>query len=98
MGPSGRAGGPVKKNMRAEDIEDVSASRREDPSRCSQPAVVQILSATWFIHRLFTTRVHENGTHMCSRVYRDMYESKELVNGHRHHMPGKQFVNPARTL
>ena len=65
---------------------------------CSRPAVVQILSATWFIHLLLTTRVHENGTHVCSRVYRDVYESKELVNGHRHHMPGKQFENPARTL
>ena len=37
-------------------IEEVSTSRREDPSRCSRPAVVQILSAGWFIHGLWRTR------------------------------------------
>ena len=54
MVPSGCAGGPVKKETSGKEGHGHRGreSRREDPSRCSRPGVVQILSATWFIHRL----------------------------------------------
>ena len=79
MKPSGRAGGSVKKDA-SKRKGHAHRGREFQSSRCSRPAVSKPL----FNHCLFTGHVHENGTHVCSRAYRDAQKK---------HVPGPQLFS-----